>query len=240
MQFPIFHHLPPGTWHWKRRIDVGLILALLPLLLPLVLIICLWVRSVSKGSILFRQKRVGRNGKPFTMYKFRSMHDGASMARHLDHVRQLADTGAPMTKLDAIGDERLIPGGWLMRTVGLDELPQLLNVLQGEMSIVGPRPCLPEEFTYFSDEQKHRFKVLPGLTGLWQVGGKNATTFGEMSDLDNHYCGNASLWVDLAIIAKTPGAIIQQLRRQTLGRNANVKPRPSGDVSSARSPMGKS
>ncbi len=227
-----------GTWPWKRRVDVGLTLALLPLLLPLIALIWLWIRCVSRGSALFRQRRVGRDGKTFIMYKFRSMRDGCPQHTHFEHVRSLVRSGEPMTKLDSIGDDRLIPGGRLMRAIALDELPQLFNVLRGEMSLVGPRPCLPEEFALFTQDQKKRFSVPPGITGLWQVGGKNTTTFSEMGELDKYYSGHATLWVDLAILVRTPGAIIQHAHRQTFRRNAAPelpKPAHAGDRSNGGS-----
>ena len=117
-----------------------------------------------------------------------------------------------MTKLDAKGDPRLIPGGVLLRASGLDELPQLLNILQGDMSIVGPRPCVPYEFEEFSDWDRQRFEAMPGLTGLWQVSGKSRTTFRQMIALDIQYARTKSLWLDLKIMFKTFSALIAQVR----------------------------
>jgi lipopolysaccharide/colanic/teichoic acid biosynthesis glycosyltransferase len=216
-----------GTWPWKRRIDVGLTLALLPLITPLIALVWLWIRSVSKGSPLFRQRRIGKDGKSFVMYKFRTMKNGCPQHTHVDHVRSLVRSGAPLTKLDSLGDDRLIPGGRFLRAIALDELPQLLNVLRGDMSLVGPRPCLPEEFMFFTQDQKRRFSVPPGITGLWQVGGKNTTTFNDMGELDTYYSGHATLWLDLAILARTPGAIIQHAHRHASRRNAAPTPRTS-------------
>jgi lipopolysaccharide/colanic/teichoic acid biosynthesis glycosyltransferase len=116
-----------------------------------------------------------------------------------------------MVKLDAKGDHRLIPLGSFLRATGLDELPQLLNVLRGEMSIVGPRPCLPYEYENYQPRQKRRFEVVPGLTGLWQVSGKNKTTFAEMINLDIFYAENQSLRLDIAIMLRTPPALISQV-----------------------------
>jgi lipopolysaccharide/colanic/teichoic acid biosynthesis glycosyltransferase len=115
-----------------------------------------------------------------------------------------------MTKLDA-RDSRLIHGGRLLRALGLDELPQLLNVLRGEMSLVGPRPCLEYEYEQFSQRHRERFETLPGLTGLWQVSGKNRTTFEQMMNLDIRYVREKSLWLDLKILAKTIPAILIQV-----------------------------
>jgi len=115
-----------------------------------------------------------------------------------------------MTKLDR-HDPRVIPGGRILRALGLDELPQIINILRGEMSLVGPRPCLPYEYERYSPRHRTRFQTLPGLTGLWQVNGKNKTTFEEMIDLDIYYVAHRSLWLDLKIMAKTIPAILGQL-----------------------------
>jgi lipopolysaccharide/colanic/teichoic acid biosynthesis glycosyltransferase len=128
---------------------------------------------------------------------------------------------APMVKLDARGDSRIIPFGLLLRSSGLDELPQLINVLRGEMSMVGPRPCLPYECDEYLPWQRERFNTLPGLTGLWQVSGKNQTTFAEMMQLDISYARKKTLWMDLTIILKTIPAILGQVvnarkRKKTL------------------------
>ena len=114
-----------------------------------------------------------------------------------------------MTKLDA-GDKRLIPGGRILRCLGLDELPQLINVLRGEMSLVGPRPCLPYEYEHYQARHGRRFDTLPGLTGLWQVSGKNRTTFEQMINWDITYVETKSLTLDLMIMLKTVPAILVQ------------------------------
>ena len=121
------------------------------------------------------------------------------------------DSESPMTKLDSTGDQRLIPGGRLFRATGLDELPQLINVLLGEMSLVGPRPCTCTEFNYCEDDQAKRLLAPPGLTGYWQVNGKNRTTFREMIAMDIWYANHMSLSLDLWIMLKTPGAILMQI-----------------------------
>ena len=119
-------------------------------------------------------------------------------------------TDRPMTKLDLSGDSRLIRCGRLLRASGLDELPQVFNVLRGEMSLVGPRPCLPNEFQRYQTWQQERVNALPGLTGYWQVNGKNKTTFSEMIDMDLFYANNMSLALDLKIILKTVPALMAQ------------------------------
>jgi lipopolysaccharide/colanic/teichoic acid biosynthesis glycosyltransferase len=121
------------------------------------------------------------------------------------------DSDAPMVKMDATGDSRIIPVGKLLRSSGLDELPQLINVLKGEMSLVGPRPCLPYEAEKYLPWQQKRFDAAPGLTGLWQVSGKNRTTFTRMMQLDIEYAQTKSLWLDLKIIFKTVPALLVQM-----------------------------
>lgn len=115
-----------------------------------------------------------------------------------------------MIKLDVSGDSRLIMGGCLIRTSGLDELPQFINVLRGEMSLVGPRPCLPKEYEFYPEHIRQRFTVQPGLTGIWQVCRTQSTTFREMVKMDNDYVGHLTLFADLGIILKTPLALLGQ------------------------------
>jgi lipopolysaccharide/colanic/teichoic acid biosynthesis glycosyltransferase len=196
---------------WKRTLDVVLVLLALPFLTPLVLLIVLVIRSVSEGPVLFRQERVGYRGRRFMCFKFRTMFIDADSALHQGHLHHLMNSNTPMIKMDSKGDPRIIPFGVLLRASGLDELPQLINVLRGEMSLVGPRPCLPYEYEKYLPWQKERFDSLPGLTGLWQVSGKNKTTFLEMIQLDIRYAKNKNLWWDLKIILMTVPAVIIQL-----------------------------
>jgi exopolysaccharide production protein ExoY len=213
-----------GLPAWKRALDVGLILLALPILIPVVLAICGMICFVSKGPILYKQDRVGRGGRKFLCYKFRTMHVGADSASHQGHLQQLIHSDAPMTKMDARGDKRIIPGGVLLRATGLDELPQLINVLKGEMSIVGPRPCLPYEAEHYLPWQRGRFNATPGLTGLWQVSGKNKTTFTEMIRLDIEYSRRTNPWLDLEIIFKTiPVLVLQALETSQKKKTAKKK-----------------
>ena len=197
--------------NWKRFLDVSCIVISLPFVLMLMALIVLWIRLVSSGPALFRQERIGQNGKRFVLYKFRTMKMNSGTKRHEKHIKHLVESNSPMVKLDLLCDSRLIPGGCLLRAAGLDELPQLLNVLRGEMSLVGPRPCLPAEYAFFSHRQRERFKALPGLTGSWQVSGKNQTTFNEMNLLDIDYVRNSSLLVDLQIMMRTPWTLLHQM-----------------------------
>jgi len=215
---------------WKRTLDVILILLALPFLTPLVLLIAVLIRSVSTGPILFRQERIGYLGRRFMCFKFRTMFVYADAGMHRGHLQHLMNSNAPMVKMDSRGDPRIIPFGVLLRASGLDELPQLINVLRGEMSLVGPRPCLPYEYDKYLPWQKERFGTAPGLTGLWQVSGKNKTTFVEMIQMDIKYVKNKSFWWDLGIILMTIPALVIQMLETRLARKAfpfSVRPKPS-------------
>jgi lipopolysaccharide/colanic/teichoic acid biosynthesis glycosyltransferase len=200
-----------GLPGWKRTLDVVAILMALPFLLPLAIVIGIVIRLVSTGPILFKQERVGYRGSRFMCLKFRTMFCGAETATHQGHLQQLMDSNVPMTKMDSKGDSRIIPFGKLLRSSGLDELPQLVNVLKGEMSLVGPRPCLPYEAEKYLPWQLERFNAAPGLTGLWQVSGKNRTTFTKMIQLDIEYSQTKDLFLDLKIILKTIPALLVQM-----------------------------
>jgi len=206
--FPV---LPNSVPRWKRFLDVSAVLLAAPILLPTMLAVGILVRIVSQGPVLFRQERVGYLGRRFMCFKFRTMFVNADTTVHQGHLDQLMDADTPLIKMDAKGDPRIIPFGRLLRASGLDELPQLINVLRGEMSLVGPRPCLPYEYHKYQRWQKERFNTLPGLTGLWQVGGKNKTTFTEMICLDIRYARAKTLWLDLKILLMTFPAVIAQV-----------------------------
>ncbi len=210
---------------WKRGLDVTCILLALPGVGLLFAVIALWIKFSSRGPILFRQERVGLGGRTFVCLKFRSMKVGADAQVHKTYLKQLLRSESPMTKMDVNGDPRLVPLGALLRSTGLDELPQLINVLRGDMSLVGPRPCIPYEAEDYLSWQKERFNTLPGLTGLWQVSGKNQTTFNEMIKLDIAYVRNKSLRLDLQIILKTVPVLISQVletRVKNTSRNRAV------------------
>jgi lipopolysaccharide/colanic/teichoic acid biosynthesis glycosyltransferase len=196
---------------WKRFIDLSCCLAALPFLAVATVFMAILSGIASPGPIFFKQERIGYRGRRFKLYKFRTMRPSAETASHKAHFATLAKSNAPMQKLDAKGDSRLIPGGWLLRATGLDELPQIINVLRGEMSIVGPRPCIPYEYDQFSTHQRERFEAVPGLTGLWQVSGKNRTTFGEMIRFDIEYARRKSFLLDLKIISLTLPALWTQV-----------------------------
>lgn len=223
---------------WKRALDIACVLIVIPLLLPLILITAIIIKAGSKGPLLFRQERIGLLGKRFVLLKFRTMNPGSGTAVHEAHVASLMETNGPMTKLDAHGDARLIPFGRLLRAAGLDELPQLINVLRGEMSLVGPRPCLPGEYDRYLPWQRERFRTLPGLTGLWQVSGKNRTTFNEMIDFDIQYIRTQSAWLDLKIMLKTIPVVMDEVKNSSslLGRFAHFR---SGSITAESNRRGR-
>ena len=188
----------------KRALDVAAALVLLVLLAPLLLVVAALVKLTSPGPALFVQRRVGVRCREFRMYKFRTMVNGAERAQDgLAH----AQAGRTFLKLER--DPRVTPLGRLLRRSSLDELPQLLNVVRGEMSLVGPRPVLPCDFDKFPKmDQLRRFSLTPGLTGLWQVSGRSACTDEERIALDLRYVDRWSLGLDLAILARTVPVVL--------------------------------
>jgi len=194
----------------KRIFDITTTIVLLILLAPVIVCVALTVRLSSPGPILFVQPRMGKNGRPFAMYKFRTMVSGNDSAVHRAYVRDLirgaAEPRAGTFKLS--GDPRVTPVGRLMRRFSLDELPQLFNVLKGHMSLVGPRPPLAYEVEMYTTRDYERLSVAPGLTGLWQVSGRSELTFQQMVDLDLEYIERWSVWLDLKILIRTPLIVI--------------------------------
>lgn len=199
----------PGTTYLaaKRATDVVLATLLLVMLLPVIALTALAVKLSSPGPVLFRQVRVGRGRSTFVMLKFRTMNEGVDDVVHREYVAgllagEVTDGGGPgLYKLAK--DSRVTTVGALLRRSSLDELPQLLNVLRGEMSLVGPRPALPWELDLYRPEHAVRFAVKPGITGLWQVSGRSQLPMLEALELDATYVARRSLWLDLAILLKT-------------------------------------
>jgi lipopolysaccharide/colanic/teichoic acid biosynthesis glycosyltransferase len=225
-----------GIPRWKRVLDITCILVATPVLLPVMLLISVLIKLGSKGPILFRQERIGYLGQRFTCLKFRTMVTDADTSVHEGHCARLINSDLPMVKMDSHGDSRVVSFGRQLRATGLDELPQVINVLRSEMSLVGPRPCLACEYDRHLDWQKERFNTLPGLTGLWQVSGKNTTTFNQMICLDLQYDRNKSLWLDLSILMRTVPAVINQAREirnesKSLGRRPNLAGSPLRPIS---------
>lgn len=196
---------------WKRGLDILGAPVLVLLFSPIMIGISLLIKCTSRGPVFFKQQRVGFMGNPFTCFKFRTMHLNADETVHKDHISTLIQNDSPMTKLDTRKDGRIIPLGGFLRKSGLDELPQLFNVIRGEMSIVGPRPCIPYEYEEYDGWHRRRVDAIPGLTGLWQVKGKNRTTFNQMMRMDLAYSQRLTLWLDLSILFKTLPAIVGQM-----------------------------
>ena len=194
---------------WKRILDLTCVILSLPFWLPLVVLVMGWTRISSSGPIFYRQERIGFQGKRFMIFKFRTMQVNAETRTHEEYFASLMRSDSPMIKLDS-SDSRLIPWGRFLRASGLDELPQVFNVLRGEMSLVGPRPCTPHEFERYEPWEQQRVNAPPGLTGYWQVNGKNKTTFQEMIAMDIFYMRNMSLWLDLGIMLRTVPVLVRE------------------------------
>lgn len=193
-----------------RALDVIGAVCLLIVLSPLLVLIAATIRLDSPGPAVFRQRRVGRNLSPFTVVKFRTMREGAGATVHERHVESMIASreGAdrPMSKLDE--DDRVTQVGSVLRRTSLDELPQLWNVVRGEMSLVGPRPPIQYEVDRYPPEAFRRFAVRPGLTGLWQVRGRSLLSFREMIELDTEYVERRSLPLYLKILLLTLPTVI--------------------------------
>jgi len=192
-----------------RALELALAAALLVAAGPLLLAAAAAIRLDSPGPVLFRQRRVGMAGRSFQLLKLRTMVVHADPAPHRDHVRRLmsgssSEPWAPMT-----ADPRVTRAGRVLRRFALDELPQLWNVLRGDMSLVGPRPALPYEVELWSARQRRRLAVRPGITGLWQVAARGSADFQTMVELDLTYIARRSPWLDLCILARTPAAVLR-------------------------------
>lgn len=201
----------------KRVLDVIVASVLAIVFLPIWLTVPVLIVLSSPGPIVYRHKRVGQNGKPFYMYKFRSMVIDADEILHKQNKKLLKKFKAMDWKLEAKDDPRITPLGRILRSLTIDEFPQLYNVFRGDMSMVGPRAYLDREIT----EQVERYpgteklmkvvlRAKPGLTGLWQVSGRNEVTFDKRVGLDAQYVNTRSLWNDLKILWKTPQAMISK------------------------------
>jgi lipopolysaccharide/colanic/teichoic acid biosynthesis glycosyltransferase len=193
---------------WKRCIDVIGSLLLMIALSPLFIIVAFYIECVSPGAVFFKQKRVGYKGRIFTFFKFRTMYKNNDASAHREYLKELINSNKPMEKLDGGRDPRIIPGGKILRKACIDELPQLFNVLRGDMSLVGPRPCISYEAAEYLRWHTHRFDILPGMTGLWQVSGKNKLSFAQMIRLDISYANRMSIGQDLKILLLTFPAIL--------------------------------
>jgi len=196
----------PSEWDLlvKRAIDISFSGVALFLSSPLFLMIAILVKATSKGPVFFRQERVGLNGKRFVLYKFRTMHPGAQQElAGVDIYKEIYEPEWKAKKL-----RHVTPVGRILRKFSLDELPQLINVFSGNMSLVGPRPTLPEETAQYEAWHRRRFSMRPGLTCLWQVQGRREIKFNEWMQQDLEYLDNWSLWLDFKILAKTIPAVL--------------------------------
>ncbi len=195
----------------KRAMDLTCSLTAVLLLSPLFLIITGLIKMTSKGPVFFRQKRIGQYGKEFTFLKFRSMYVNNDPTIHKEYIQNLINkkvgsSGAYKIK----NDPRVTSIGRFLRKSSLDELPQFINVIKGEMSLVGPRPPIPYEVEKYSRWHYRRvLEAKPGITGLWQVHGRSRTTFDDMVRMDLRYIRNQSVWLDLKLLIKTPFAVFK-------------------------------
>lgn len=203
----------------KRLMDISGSLMLLILGSPILLMVAVAVKASSKGPILYRQRRIGQYGKTFTFLKFRSMYVDNDASVHREYVMQLIAGQAQRHPANGNGDgtgfykltndKRITPIGAFLRRTSIDELPQLFNVLKGEMSLVGPRPAIPYEVAAYQTWHRRRvLEVKPGITGLWQVDGRGRVEFDDMVRLDLRYAREWSPWLDLKILLRTPRAVI--------------------------------
>jgi lipopolysaccharide/colanic/teichoic acid biosynthesis glycosyltransferase len=190
----------------KRALDLVGSIVLLAVLLPLMAMVAASIKFTSPGPVIYRQRRIGKRGRPFTMWKFRSMVRDAHEERHL-HADRNHHTIGPIFKIPE--DPRVTRVGRVIRRLSIDELPQLLNVLRGEMSLVGPRPALPEEYDQCDEHVRQRALVTPGLTCIWQVSGRSDVDFLRWVDMDIEYIRTWTLRLDLRLLAKTIPAVLQ-------------------------------
>ncbi|MDP6634332.1 MAG: sugar transferase [Phycisphaerae bacterium] len=188
----------------KRAADIVVAATMLVLLAPLMGVVAILVKLTSRGPVFFTQTRIGLDGRPFTMYKFRSMRQGAQNDQHF--LLDLNEQDGPVFKI--ANDPRLTPIGKFLRNSSLDELPQFWNVLKGEMAIVGPRPLWQPEAEKASDRARLRTRVKPGLTCLWQISGRSEVAYDEWVELDLYYIQNRSLLLDLLIVVQTIPAVL--------------------------------
>ncbi|MFH1277009.1 MAG: sugar transferase [Candidatus Eisenbacteria bacterium] len=188
----------------KRGLDVAAASIALLVFSPLFLMIAALIKIDSPGPVFFRQGRIGKRGKPFSFFKFRSMIKDAE--RHKQSLKDLNEAEEPLFKIEK--DPRVTAVGRILRKTSLDELPQMINVLRGDMSVVGPRPHLPEEVSCYGELQRERLAVQPGITCLWQATNRKSTQFNEWIESDLEYVRNRSLRMDFMILMKTVGIVL--------------------------------
>jgi lipopolysaccharide/colanic/teichoic acid biosynthesis glycosyltransferase len=209
----------------KRAFDAVASAYVLILCTPVFVAVAVYIAVLDGRPVFFRQTRVGRHGRTFTMYKFRTMENDAEERRH--HLLHHNERRGPLFKVS--DDPRVTRSGRFLRRSSLDELPQFLNVLKGDMSIVGPRPALPHEVESFTPELRRRELVPPGITGLWQLDGRADPDFGKYTELDLRYVDHWSLRMDLTIMLRTPAVLISHTRNHALERGVTTSTHPKLD-----------
>jgi lipopolysaccharide/colanic/teichoic acid biosynthesis glycosyltransferase len=196
----------------RRALDVFVAAVVLTCLAPLLLIVALLIKLDSPGSVLFRQRRLGKDMRPFTVLKFRTMRTDSSPEIHSRYIAELAratEAGEESELKKLTDDPRITRLGRILRKLSIDEIPQLANVIAGQMALVGPRPALEYELQHYRATHFLRFAVRPGITGLWQVSGRNRLGFNEMLDLDAEYATTATFSTNVRILARTPIAAVR-------------------------------
>jgi exopolysaccharide biosynthesis polyprenyl glycosylphosphotransferase len=188
----------------KRAFDLAVSLAAVILLVPIIPLVAIMIKLDTAGPVLFRQERVGKNGRIFKFYKFRSMYAGAEQRKK--EIEALNEQDGPVFK--ARSDPRVTNVGKFLRRSSLDEIPQIFNVVKGDMSVVGPRPPLPSEVEHYQPWHRRRLEVTPGITCLWQISGRSHLSFNEWMRLDMEYLKQRSIKTDLLILLKTIPAVI--------------------------------
>lgn len=203
---------PSLRYRWaKRLVDLVVAGVALVVVSPVLAVCAVAIKATSAGPVLFRQERVGLHGRPFTLLKLRTMTHGNDDRIHREYVTSLLAGAGPESDgaYKLVGDPRITRVGRHLRAWSLDELPQLVNVVRGEMSLVGPRPILPYEHDLLDGRQRRRDHVLPGITGLWQVSGRNRLSWAEMLELDLRFASTTSLSQDLSILWRTPATLLR-------------------------------
>jgi lipopolysaccharide/colanic/teichoic acid biosynthesis glycosyltransferase len=197
---------------YKRPLDIVLGVLLLIVSAPVFALTALLVKISSKGPVFFRQERLGKDEAPFLVFKFRTMHADVDSTPHQEYFKRYLKgetaPGADANLFKLRHDPRITPVGGMLRRLGLDELPQLLNVIRGDMSLVGPRPPLAYEVEHYTPRHRKRLLIKPGITGLWQVRGRDVVDFETMIDMDLEYIERQSLPLDLGIVIATVPALL--------------------------------
>ncbi|TMB99298.1 MAG: sugar transferase [Chloroflexi bacterium] len=197
-----------GDGTWKRPLDVLIATAATIGLSPLIAVVAILVRIDSRGPVFFRQERLGRDGKPFRMWKFRSMYHNSEDGRHRDAATAWFAAQPAANGYKSLADPRITRVGRFLRRTSLDEIPQLFNVLNGDMSLVGPRPAIAYELSHYQPWYFERQHVKPGMTGLWQVSGRDTVSAQDMMALDVRYVRERTLWLDVRILFLTIPALL--------------------------------